>query len=62
MWTMEGATGISAITSALVSGLTTAGENVMSAIASVLPVALTIVGAVLVVTIGVRVFKMIAHK
>lgn len=59
---MEGATGISAITSALVSGLTTAGENVMSAIASVLPVALTIVGAVLVVTIGVRVFKMIAHK
>ena len=60
---MEGTTtGISAITSALVSGLTTAGENVMSAIASVLPVALTIVGAVLVVTIGVRVFKMIAHK
>ena len=60
---MEGtATGISSITSALVSGLTTAGDNVMSAIASVLPVALTIVGAVLVVTIGVRVFKMIAHK
>lgn len=59
---MEGSTGISSITSALVSGLTTAGDNVMSAIASVLPVALTIVGAVLVVTIGVRVFKMIAHK
>lgn len=60
---MEGTTtGISSITSALVSGLTTAGDNVMSAIASVLPVALTIVGAVLVVTIGVRVFKMIAHK
>lgn len=56
------ATGISAITSALVSGLTTAGENVMTAISSVLPTALTIVGAVMVVTIGVRVFKMIAHK
>ena len=60
---MEGsASNISAITTALVNGLTTAGENVMSAIASVLPTALTIVGAVLVVTIGVRVFKMIAHK
>lgn len=59
---MEGATTMEAITTALTSGLTTAGNNVMSAIASVLPTALTIVGAVLVVSIGVRVFKMIAHK
>lgn len=60
---MEGATTpMEAITTALTSGLTTAGTNVMSAIASVLPTALTIVGAVLVVSIGVRVFKMIAHK
>ena len=49
------------ITTALVTALGDVGTNALSAIASVLPAALAICGAVMVVTIGVRVFKKIAH-
>lgn len=49
------------ITSALVTALGDVGTQALSAISSVLPAALTICGAVMVVTIGVRVFKKIAH-
>ena len=49
------------ITTALISALNTVGTDALGAIASVLPAALAIAGAVMVVTIGVRVFKKIAH-
>lgn len=50
------------ITTALTTALGTVSGNALSVIADVLPVALTIVGAVMVVTIGIRVFKKIANK
>lgn len=50
-----------AITTALVTALGDVGTNALNAISSVLPAALTIAGAVMVVTIGVRVFKKISH-
>ena len=49
------------ITSALTTALATVGTDALSTIASILPAALAIAGAVMVVTIGVRVFKKIAH-
>ena len=51
---------MSDITTALTTALTTVGNNVMATFADVLPTALTIVGAVMVVTLGVRLFKKIA--
>lgn len=48
------------ITTALTTALTTVSTNVMDTFGDVLPSALTIVGAVLVVTLGVRMFKKIA--
>ena len=45
------------ITSALTTALASVGTDALGAIASVLPAALAIAGAVMVVTIGVRVFK-----
>ena len=48
------------ITSALTTALASVGTDALDAIASVLPAALAIAGAVMVVTIGVRVFKKIA--
>ena len=48
------------IVSALTTALCTVGTDALSAIGSVLPAALAIAGAVMVVKIGVRVFKAIA--
>lgn len=48
------------ITTALTTALGNVGTDALAAIASVLPAALTIAGAVMVITIGVRVFKRIA--
>lgn len=62
---MEGgttATGIEAVTSALETGLTSTGNSIMTAIGDILPIALLVVGAVLVVTIGIKVFKRIAGR
>lgn len=48
------------ITTALTTALGNISTNVMDTFGDVLPAALTIVGAVLVVTLGVRMFKKIA--
>lgn len=48
------------ITTALTTALGTISSNVMSVFGDVLPAALTIVGAVIVVTLGVKMFKRIA--
>lgn len=50
------------ITTAVTTALGSVSTNAMALIGDVLPYALTIVGAVLVVVIGVRVFKRIANK
>lgn len=51
-----------AMITALTTAISTIGNNAISAISAVLPTALTIVGAVMVVTIGIKVFKRIANK
>lgn len=48
------------IISSLTTALGSASSSVMDAFGSVLPAALTIVTAVIVVTLGVRMFKRIA--
>lgn len=58
----ETATGMAAITSAVSTALSTVSNDAMSLISSVLPYALTVMGAVIVVTIGIRVFKRVAGR
>ena len=45
------------VTTALTTGITTIASSATDAIAKVLPVALPVMGAIVVVTIGIRVFK-----
>lgn len=49
-----------AITTAVKTALSTVSTDAMSMIGDVLPGALTIVGAVLVVNIGIKVFRKVA--
>lgn len=51
------ATGMESITTALNSALSTTSADMLSAIGSVLPTALTVAGAILVVTLGWRLFR-----
>ena len=53
---------VAGVTTALTSGITTIAGDAMSAIASVVPVALPIMGAVVVVGIGIKVFKKVTGK
>lgn len=50
------------VTSALGTALQGVSNDAMSTIGTILPYALAIVGAVLVVTIGIKVFKKISGK
>ncbi|MFQ7549889.1 hypothetical protein [Blautia marasmi] len=50
------------ISTSLVTGITSIATEAGSAIASIVPVALPIVGMVLIVTIGLKVFKRITNK
>lgn len=52
----------SGVQTAVTGALSTVQSDVMSMISAVLPYALAIVGAVLVVTIGIKVFKRISGK
>lgn len=54
---MEGSTAISGITSALTTGLTTAANDVISSMGGVIPAALTILGAVMVIRWAIKTFK-----
>lgn len=58
----EGASGTAAIQSAVTTALATTQSDAMTLIASVLPYALAIVGAYIVVTIGIRVFKKVSGR
>lgn len=60
---MEGATvGIDAITTALTSGLTEAATGMISTLAALLPIALTVMTSILVVGYGIKVFKKITGR
>lgn len=50
------------IQTALTEAFTTVASNCNTAIANVLPVALGVVGAVMVVTFGIKVFKKLTGK
>ena len=50
------------ITTSLVTGITSIATEAGNAIASIVPVALPIVGMVLIVTIGLKVFKRVTNK
>lgn len=56
------AEGASSITDTLSTSIGTIASDAMSAIASVLPVALGIMGAIVVVNIGIKVFKKVTGK
>ena len=62
MFLTEGSAGNTAIIQSLTTALSGVKDDMMSVIGTVLPYALAIVGAVLVVTIGVKVFKKISGK
>lgn len=51
------AKGMESITTALNNALSTTSTDMLSAIGSVLPTALTVAGAILVVTLGWRLFR-----
>lgn len=53
---------LSGVEAAVTSGLQSTANSAMSMIQSILPVALTVVGAILVVTIGIRVFKKVTGR
>ena len=56
---MEGA---ATVTSALVSGLTTVAQDASGAIVEVIPVAILVMGAMFVVSVGVKAFKKIGGR
>jgi|GEM_PF-3038377 len=58
----ETVTTVETVTSALTSALTTTANDMLSAIGSVLPKALTVAGAILVVTLGWRLFRNFTHS
>lgn len=53
---------LSGVTTALTNGITTVANDALSAIGSIIPVALPIMGAIAVVGIGIRIFKKVAGK
>lgn len=53
---------VSSVTTALTAGVTSIASDAMSAIGSVIPVALPIMGAVVVVGIGLKVFRKVTGK
>ena len=60
--TGEGTGSMDSITSAVSTGLAGVQSNAMSLIGTVLPYALTVMGAILVVGIGIKVFKKVTGK
>lgn len=58
----EGASVASSATDALVSGLTQVGTDMSGMITQMLPIALGIIGAVMVITFGIKLFKKFTGK
>lgn len=53
-------TGIDTLTTSLVSGLTDIGNNMLTAMGSILPTVLLVVGGVSVITFGIKLFRKFA--
>ena len=53
---------VSAVTTALTAGISSIANDAMSAIGSVIPLALPIVGAIVVVSVGIKVFRKVTGK
>ena len=58
----EGAEGASTVRNALTTSLTSVGNDLTGVITDVLPIALGIVGAVMVIVFGVKIFKKLTGK
>lgn len=60
---LDGASTVaSSVSDALVSGLTQIGSDMSGMITKVLPIALGIVGAIMVITFGIKLFKKFTGK
>ena len=60
---MEGAVlGMEAVTSALTSSFTSVATSLTGLIGDILPIALPVVGAVLVIGVGIKIFKTVVKK
>lgn len=60
---MEGAvTGMAGVTSALTTSFTEVASSLTGLIGDILPIALPVVGGVLVVGIGIKIFKSVVKK
>lgn len=55
-------TGMDGVVTALETGLTTIGTSCTEMIAKALPIALPVVGAILVIGVGIKAFKKVAGK
>lgn len=55
-------TGMDGVVTALETGLTTIGTSCTEMIAKALPIALPVVGAILVIGVGIKAFKKVASK
>lgn len=53
---------IATVISGLKGGITSIATDVMSAVGQILPIALPIMGAIVVVNIGMKVFKKVSSK
>ena len=62
MIAFETAQGASTVRSALTTSLTTVGNDLQGVISDVLPIGLGIVGAVMVVVFGVKIFKKLTGR
>lgn len=58
---LEAGVSSTAVTTALSTAMTTTANNMLSAIGSLLPTALSVAGAILVVTMGWRLFRNFTH-
>ena len=60
---MEGAvTGMAGVTSALTTSFTEVASSLTGLIGDILPIALPVVGGILVVRIGIKIFKSVVNK
>lgn len=60
---MEGVvTGMEAVTGALTTSFTSVASSLTDLIGDVLPIALPVVGGILVVRIGIKIFKSVVNK
>ena len=58
----EGGTGLSSVESALTTSFTEVGSSMTGMVGKILPIALPVMGALLLVGFGIKAFKRVANK